>query len=70
VIRWEGYEDKIVFISQWGYEVTSIFPSSSARRDYLFIPFTDATSGIDSYGAGRYIDCSVSEIRSGSLVLD
>lgn len=42
----------------------------AATRDYLFIPFTDATSGIDSYGAGRYIDCSVSEIRSGSLVLD
>jgi len=39
-------------------------------RDYLFIPFTDATSGIDSYGAGRYIDCAISDLKGGSLVLD
>jgi uncharacterized protein (DUF1684 family) len=42
----------------------------AATRDYLFIPFTDATSGIDSYGAGRYIDGTISDIRNGSLVLD
>ena len=41
-----------------------------ATRDYLFIPFTDATSGIDSYGGGRYIDCMVNDIRNGGLVLD
>jgi uncharacterized protein len=42
----------------------------AATRDYLFIPFTDATSGIDSYGAGRYIDGTTGDIRNGSLVLD
>ena len=42
----------------------------AATRDYLFIPFSDATSGIDSYGAGRYIDGTISDIRNGSLVLD
>ena len=42
----------------------------TATRDYLFIPFTDATSGIDSYGAGRYIDGTINDIRNGSLVLD
>jgi uncharacterized protein len=42
----------------------------AATRDYLFIPFTDATSGIDSYGAGRYIDGAIGDIRNGSLVLD
>ncbi len=42
----------------------------AATRDYLFIPFTDATSGIDSYGAGRYIDGTISDIGKGSLVLD
>lgn len=41
-----------------------------ATRDYLFIPFTDATSGVDSYGAGRYIDCMISDIRNDRLVLD
>jgi uncharacterized protein len=42
----------------------------TATRDYLFIPFTDATGGIDSYGAGRYIDGTISDIKNGSLVLD
>jgi uncharacterized protein len=42
----------------------------AGTRDYLFIPFTDATSGTDSYGAGRYIDGTISDIRNGSLVLD
>jgi uncharacterized protein len=39
-------------------------------RDYLFIPFTDATSGTDSYDAGRYIDCQVSDIQNATFVLD
>jgi uncharacterized protein (DUF1684 family) len=42
----------------------------AATRDYLFIPFTDATSGIESYGAGRYIDCAVGDFRSERVVLD
>ncbi len=42
----------------------------TATRDYLFIPFTDETSGIESYGAGRYIDGTISDIRNGRLVLD
>jgi uncharacterized protein (DUF1684 family) len=42
----------------------------AATRDYLFIPFTDVTSGIDSYGGGRYIDCAINDILSGILVLD
>lgn len=28
-------------------------------KDYLFIPFTDLTTGNDSYGGGRYIDWKV-----------
>jgi uncharacterized protein len=39
-------------------------------RDYLFVPFTDATSGVDSYDAGRYIDCQVSDIHNATLILD
>jgi len=39
-------------------------------RDYLFIPFTDATSGIDTYGGGRYIDCATGDIRGGILMQD
>ena len=41
----------------------------AATRDYLFIPFSDATSGIDSYGAGRYIDCAIGDIRDRKSVV-
>ncbi len=41
-----------------------------ATRNYLLIAFTDLTSGVDSYGGGRYIDCSIGDIQNGRLVLD
>ena len=27
--------------------------------DYLFLPFTDATNGVETYGGGRYIDLKI-----------
>lgn len=42
----------------------------AATRDYLFIPFTDATSGVETYGGGRYLDCTMGDIRGGILVPD
>lgn len=39
-------------------------------RNYLFIGFTDVTSAIDTYGAGRYIDCETKDIHGSSMVLD
>lgn len=39
-------------------------------KDYLFIPFGDATSGVESYGGGRYIDAFLSDIKDGKLQLD
>lgn len=38
--------------------------------DYVFIPFGDATSGITSYGGGRYIDLSIKQIENNSLSID
>lgn len=35
-------------------------------KDYLFLPFTDLTSGDSSYGGGRYIDLS---IPSGNTIV-
>lgn len=32
---------------------------SEEYKDYLFIPFTDATSGNETYEGGRYIDLSI-----------
>jgi len=39
-------------------------------KDYLFIPFGDATSGFTSYGGGRYMDFTLQEIKNGTLVID
>jgi uncharacterized protein (DUF1684 family) len=38
--------------------------------DYLFIPFTDKTTGKESYGGGRYIDHKMNDIRNNNLLLD
>lgn len=32
-----------------------------AYKDYLFLPYTDLTSGYESYGGGRYIDLRIPE---------
>ena len=30
-------------------------------KDYLFLPFLDATNGIETYGGGRYLDVYIFE---------
>lgn len=37
-------------------------------EDYLFLPFTDATNGNETYGGGRYLDLRVPE--TAKIVLD
>jgi len=39
-------------------------------KDYLFVPFGDATSGFESYGGGRYLDITIDDIKNSTLVLD
>ena len=39
-------------------------------KDYLFIPFTDSTTGDQSYGSGRYLDFFISDIHNNSLQVD
>ena len=36
--------------------------------DYLFLPFTDLTSGEESYGGGRFLDSSIP--KSDTIILD
>ncbi len=38
--------------------------------DYLFVPFTDNTSGFETYGGGRYIDLKMDDIKDGHCILD
>jgi uncharacterized protein (DUF1684 family) len=40
-------------------------------KDYLFLPFTDDTSGNESYGGGRYMDVMITdEKEDGTIVLN
>jgi Uncharacterized conserved protein len=39
-------------------------------KDYLFVPFGDATSGSESYGGGRYMEFYIPDIKNNKVVLD
>ena len=39
-------------------------------KSHLFLPFTDITSGEETYAAGRYIDLDISDIKNNKLVID
>jgi uncharacterized protein (DUF1684 family) len=39
-------------------------------KDHLFLPFTDLTSGEETYDAGRYIDPTFTDIRGNEVVID
>ena len=39
-------------------------------KDYLFVPYGDATSGFESYGGGRYIEFYIADILNSQVVLD
>ena len=39
-------------------------------KDDLFIPYTDLTTGEESYGGGRYIDILTTDIKNNMVVID
>ena len=39
-------------------------------KDHLFIPFTDATSGDETYESGRYIDMEIKDIANDKVLID
>lgn len=44
--------------------------SNPLYRDYLFLPFMDASSGESTYGGGRYLDFKTGDIKDGILLID
>jgi len=38
--------------------------------DYLFLPFTDSTSGNETYSGGRYLDFKIADVQNSKLVID
>lgn len=43
---------------------------SEQYKDLLFVPFTDNTNTTTTYGGGRYLDLSISDIKNGKIELD
>ncbi len=39
-------------------------------KDYLFVPFGDATSGFESYGGGRYMEFFIKDLKNNKVILD
>lgn len=39
-------------------------------KDYLFLPFKDATNSDETYGGGRYIDLKTGDIQDGKVTID
>jgi uncharacterized protein (DUF1684 family) len=44
--------------------------TTAKYRDHLFIPFTDATSGQETYESGRYIDLEIDDIKKDHILID
>ncbi len=42
----------------------------STFKNYLFLPFTDHTSGGKSYAGGRYIDLETGDINNQQVIID
>jgi uncharacterized protein (DUF1684 family) len=51
------------------YQLKSLL-TTEKYHDYVFVPFTDLTSGIKSYGGGRYLDFNLSEIIKSNFIID
>jgi len=51
------------------YQSQSLLQSEQ-YKNYLFIPFTDLTTGVTTYEAGRYIDIMDTEIKGDQVVID
>jgi uncharacterized protein len=39
-------------------------------KDHVFLPFTDKTTSVETYGGGRYIDLKLSDFTSKNVTLD
>ena len=44
--------------------------SNSKYKNYLFLPFTDLSSGEESYGGGRYLDFETDDIENNTVLID
>lgn len=66
-LRWGEFRFKVE-----GEEATLQAYKADPDEDRLWVPFRDATSGDETYGAGRYLDLEADEHRTpaGDWILD
>jgi len=70
--KYVKYGEAIFTLDNKKYKL-DIYQSLSLRdkpeyKDYLFLPFTDETSGKESYAGGRYIDLTIP--KSDTIIID
>ncbi len=69
MVRYGSFEFEIDRVKQRLYAYKAVpQPGHHHQQDSLFVPFRDATSGKEAYGAARYLD--LDESPSGEVVLD
>ena len=51
------------------YQMQSLM-DDPAYKNYLFVPFTDLTTGSESYHTGRYLDFMINDIKNDKLTVD
>ena len=56
-------------VKLWVYQSDALM-KQPALKDYLFVPFRDATSGFTSYGGGRYLEFYIYDIKDNQLTFD
>lgn len=44
--------------------------SNPLYRTSVFLPFTDESTGVSSYGGGRYIDLDIKDINDKKIIID
>ncbi len=68
------YADAVFFVNDLQQHL-AIYQSIALRekdeyKNYLFIPFNDATNGEVTYGGGRYIDITIQDKKENYVVID
>jgi len=56
-------------ITLYTYESQRLL-NSEKYKDYIFLPFTDYTSGETTYGGGRYLDLMRDDFNENSVTID
>jgi len=46
------------------------FLRTADYKDYLFLPYTDNTSGYESHAGGKYIDLTIADIKNNIVIVD